>query len=110
MKKAAVLFIAALLFVSILGCGDGGSSSISGTWKHDGNGTVYEFKSDGVLIITLPGGKSFEGTYETDESFVSLSAVINDIPSEQTGHYVIEGDKMTITSPDTGAVVTFTKQ
>lgn len=91
-----------------------GGKSIVGTWKHDSVGATYVFDEQNQVSITLPGQQEpYRGTYELNkkEKTLSLSYQVGEDTLSQVTIYRFQGrDKLELTSPDTGSVVTMTRQ
>ena len=117
LKKGAVAVIGVVLLVALI-VGlvflFSGGKSIVGTWKHDSVGATYVFDEENHVTITLPGKQEpYEGTYELNkkDKTLALSYQLGDDSLSQVSKYRFRGkNKLELTSPDTGSVVTMTKQ
>lgn len=102
MKVLSLVIISLLLL-----CSCSASETIVGTWKHDSTDAVYQFNNDGTFTVTITGFDPVEGTYQldTEEKTLKLTAEGN----VQSSIYELFGNKLRLTSPDTGAIVTLSK-
>lgn len=88
---AAVLLTVVIVAAAALGCGDG----LRGKWSLDGV-TVYEFRSGGRGALVLETGE-YPFRYRTDGDRLLIDFV-SDAATDREYTYVIEGEKLTLTS------------
>jgi len=93
---ALAICLLAALALGLAACG-GGGGDIVGTWT-DNDGMEFEFTSDGAMIVSFMGQKA-EATYSVKDGKLHISgAEAAGFPEEIA--YKIDGDKVTMTSPD----------
>ena len=91
---ATCLFAA--LSLGLAACGGGGDSLV-GTWT-DGDGMNFEFKADGSMTISYLG-EEFKADYTAKDGKLSIAGADDTGFPEEIG-YRVDGDKVTMTSPD----------
>jgi hypothetical protein len=102
MKRSWMLLVATVCLLSALAltlgaCGGGSGSDIVGTWS-DGSGMKFTFASDGSLAIDLAGQK-MNATYSIEDGKLALGGAAATFFPEAID-YKIDGDKLTLTSPE----------
>ncbi|MBQ9988783.1 MAG: hypothetical protein IJP30_03510 [Clostridia bacterium] len=107
MKKGALLLCVLLILACLTGCFGKKSKTIIGSWEHDSLGAVYEFTEDGQVIVTLVGQNPMYGTYTLENETGTVVLSVNGM--DQAATYSISGQKLLLTSPDSGAQVTMTR-
>lgn len=104
MRRLGITLSILLAVTLLAGCS---SESIYGSWQHDASNVQYTFNEDMSFVITVVGGKTYNGTFELDEENSSFLAHAEGYT--QSGEYKIEDKQLIITSPDSGSVITMTR-
>ena len=78
--------------------------TIVGRWIHDNNGASYTFQKDGTVEIELPKLAPYTASYVLDEEagVLEIQLIIDS--------QIQSKDTLTLTNPETGSVVTMTRQ
>ena len=86
--------------------------TIVGRWIHDNNGASYTFQKDGTEEIELPKLAPYTASYVLDEEagVLEIQLIIDSQIQRQESAYSLSKDTLTLTNPETGSVVTMTRQ
>ena len=83
--------------------------TIVGRWIH---GASYTFQKDGTVEIELPKLAPYTASYVLDEEagVLEIQLIIDSQIQRQESAYSLSKDTLTLTNPETGSVVTMTRQ
>ena len=86
--------------------------TIVGRWIHDNNCASYTFQKDGTVEIELPKLAPYTASYVLDEEagVLEIQLIIDSQIQRQESAYSLSKDTLTLTNPETGSVVTMTRQ
>ncbi|NLE11184.1 MAG: hypothetical protein GX630_06715 [Actinobacteria bacterium] len=105
-KFFRVLSVAVLLIAVVLAIGAcGGGDDVTGKWSDPTMNMTYEFKSDGSMVVAMPGIGEMTGTYETSGGKIEIDMMGEKVSAP----YKIDGDTMTI-SPEGEAQVVLERE
>lgn len=121
-KKISALVLVMLLVVSVFSaCSFSPESKLMGAWR-DSTGTVgYEFKENNICVITyadftipilnIRHNGTIDGAYTTEKKddgsyYVTLTYTVIAKSVTETYIFSVDGDVLTLTSPEDGTVKT----
>ena len=122
-KKISALALVMLVIVSVFSaCAFSPESKLMGAWR-DSTGTVgYEFKENNICVITYADftipiinrrhNGTINGAYTTEKKddgsyYVTLTYTVIAKSVTETFIFSVDGDVLTLTSPEDGATKTF---
>lgn len=97
MKRTISVFLLALAFLALVGCKAAPPSepdSVVGLWKDSYGLTEYRFNADGTMKIEALNLGSFKGTYQIQDSKITIQYRIVLKNVKDTYTYRIDGDTL----------------